>query len=97
MRFFNTIKFRMNLWYLMLLAIAILFFSILAYLLLAQRVSLMNFDVAKISVLEAQNSPIVASGNPPDLSQPDSSYKLLCTYAISSEQVHNPIRSVQSI
>ncbi len=44
MKFFKTIKFKMNLWYLMLLAVVVLFFGIMTYFLLAQRVSMMNMD-----------------------------------------------------
>jgi heavy metal sensor kinase len=92
LKFYKTLKFRINLWYLMLLAIALLFFSILSFHLLDQRVSMMNLDTVKISVLQTQIPSSVISESPDGLSKSSNEYKLLFSYVITAEQV-SEIRS----
>ncbi len=94
MRFYKTIKFRVNLWYVVVVAIIVLFFSIATYFLLSQRVSMMNFDAVKLTVLKAQANPAAASQSSQAIGA-NSSFKMLFAYTIGAEQLQE-IRSTTS-
>ena len=92
MRFFHSIKFKMNIYTIMLVAIAVLFFSLVTYLLLAQRASMMNLDAVKLSTLKIQVTPLTAAGGPNNSGQGDSSYKLISSYVLKGDMLQR-IRS----
>jgi signal transduction histidine kinase len=87
MKFYKSIKFKMNLWSLVLIVVVLLLFSGVSCILLAQRVSNMSFDAVKLSTFNIEVIPTDSDGNTQVDNLPDLSYKRLFIYSVDKDLV----------
>ena len=83
MKFHKSIKFRMSLWYWMILVVIVLFFSLVTFFLLARQPNRTNYEVVNLSEFTVGSTPIGSTGNFPVNSQIGFSYKPLFAYSIN--------------
>ena len=89
MSFIRNIKFRLTLWYLLILVILILFSSGVTYFMLARNIYHVSHppgDVVKLFVIEIEGGSTIPGGNT-GISPEQSGYTLLLDYNINKDQL----------